>query len=93
MVRLTVPRGVVPSVVTTPVDALIDNPVVLPERVKVMLPVPPEGVMAKEEAVAPKVVARLLPPVKEIAGLTVNMAAVEVSVAETEYRELVMTTR
>ena len=91
--RLTVPRGVVPSVVTTPVNALIERPVVDPESEKVMLPVPPEGVMAKEEAVVPKVVERLLPPDSVIAGLTVNVAAVEVSVAVAPLRELVMTTR
>ena len=74
-------------------DALIDNPVVLPERVKVILPVPPEGVMAKEEAVVPKVEVRLLPPESVIPGLTVKVTAVEVSVAVAPLRELVMTTR
>ena len=93
MVRLTVPRGVVPSVVTMPLAELMESPVVDPEREKVMPPVPPEGVMAKEEAVAPKVVVRLLPPESVIPGLTVKVAAVEVSTAKTEYRELVITTR
>ena len=91
--RLTVPRGVVPSVVTMPLAELMESPVVDPESEKVILPVPPEGVMAKEEAVAPKVVERLLPPDREIASLTLKVAAVEVSVAETEKRVFVTTTR
>ena len=90
---MTVPLGVVPSVVTMPLDGLIERPVVFPERVKVILPVPPDAVMAEEEAVVPKVVERLLPPEREIASLTLTVAAVEVSVAETEKRVFVTTTR
>lgn len=84
MVRLTVPRGVEPSVVTTPVDALMESPVVDPESVKVMSPVPPEIVITEEEALTPKGEDRFDPPLNEIAGLTVKVAAVEVSVADTE---------
>lgn len=84
MVRLTVPLGVVPLVVTMPLEELIERPVVDPEREKVMLPVPPEAVMAEEDAVVPKVVVRFDPPERAIAPLTVKVAAVEVSTAETE---------
>ena len=86
-------RAALDETETTLVVELMVIPETVGESVKLFAPVPPEAVRAVEAAATPKVVEMAAGAEKEIAPLTVSVAAVEVSELVTPTLVLVTTTR